>query len=301
MRELLILFGALIGWILGYVFQLYIPKKRREKGLDLQRELEEAKETNRRLEARLSQYHNLEEQLNTCKTQRQQQTEELENVRAKLTSAEAQIATLQQGIASLEQRIETETPASPAEVSPEIKTQTPPIETFLDIGTTIPTIVERETPQDVEVETVSPEVEIHVPEKVQSETTPAETSQAVIAETLFEDSSPATDVEIPSEDIHPESESKLSRSTPEKPDNLRKIEGIGPKVAQLLNEAGILTFEQLAQTESDRLRTILEEAGGVFKAMDPASWPEQAGLAAKGDWEALKILQDQLDGGRYKS
>ncbi len=118
---------------------------------------------------------------------------------------------------------------------------------------------------------------------------------------MFKDSSPATDVEIPSEDIHPESESKLSRSTPEKPDNLRKIEGIGPKVAQLLNEAGILTSEQLAQTESDRLRTILEEAGGVFKAMDPASWPEQAGLAAKGDWEALKILQDQLDGGRYKS
>ena len=91
------------------------------------------------------------------------------------------------------------------------------------------------------------------------------------------------------------------RSTPEEKDNLRKIEGIGPKVAQLLNDAGILTFEQLAQTQVDRLRAILEEAGGIFKAMDPASWPEQAGLAAKGDWEGLQILQDQLDGGRYRT
>jgi hypothetical protein len=34
--------------------------------------------------------------------------------------------------------------------------------------------------------------------------------------------------------------------------------------------------------------------------MDPESWPEQAALAAKGDWDALKKLQDELDGGKYK-
>ena len=37
--------------------------------------------------------------------------------------------------------------------------------------------------------------------------------------------------------------------TPVEPDELRKIEGIGPKIAEILNEHGILTFEQLAETK----------------------------------------------------
>ena len=84
-------------------------------------------------------------------------------------------------------------------------------------------------------------------------------------------------------------------------DDLSKIEGIGPKVSQVLSENGILTFAQLAQTEVSSLRAILQEAGPRFKMMEPESWPEQAGLAAKGDWDALKELQDQLDGGKYRS
>jgi predicted flap endonuclease-1-like 5' DNA nuclease len=90
-------------------------------------------------------------------------------------------------------------------------------------------------------------------------------------------------------------------AAPTQPENLRKIEGIGPKVAQLLNEASILTFAQLAQTEVTYLRAILEKAGPRFKGMDPTSWPEQASLAAKEDWQGLQKLQDELDGGRYKS
>ncbi len=84
-------------------------------------------------------------------------------------------------------------------------------------------------------------------------------------------------------------------------DDLRRVEGIGPKVAQHLNNAGIRSFAQLADTDVQRLQEILTEAGGIYKSMDPQSWPEQAALAAKGDWETLKILQDKLDGGRYTS
>jgi predicted flap endonuclease-1-like 5' DNA nuclease len=84
------------------------------------------------------------------------------------------------------------------------------------------------------------------------------------------------------------------------PDDLTKIEGIGPKVAQVLNESGILTFAQLAQTDVNRLRAILQEAGPRFKMIVPESWPEQAGLAAKGEWDALQKLQDELDGGKYR-
>jgi large subunit ribosomal protein L21 len=81
-------------------------------------------------------------------------------------------------------------------------------------------------------------------------------------------------------------------------DDLTKIEGIGPKVAKTLNEAGISTFEALSKAKVEDLQKILSSAG--LKMMDPATWPEQAKLAANGDWDALKKLQDKLSGGRNK-
>lgn len=83
-----------------------------------------------------------------------------------------------------------------------------------------------------------------------------------------------------------------------KPDDLKKIEGIGPKIAGILNEAGIYTFANLSQTPIDRLRSILADAGNRYKMHDPTSWPRQAELAAAGNWDELQKLQDQLDGGR---
>jgi predicted flap endonuclease-1-like 5' DNA nuclease len=80
------------------------------------------------------------------------------------------------------------------------------------------------------------------------------------------------------------------------PDDLKKIEGIGPKVASLLNENGILTFSQLAETEVENLNVLLD--ANQLQMMDATSWPEQAKLAAAGDWEALQKLQDDLMGGR---
>lgn len=80
------------------------------------------------------------------------------------------------------------------------------------------------------------------------------------------------------------------------PDDLRRIEGIGPKVAGLLNAAGITTFAHLAEAEAPRLREILAEANLRF--INPATWPEQAELAAAERWEALAQLQDELKGGR---
>ncbi len=79
------------------------------------------------------------------------------------------------------------------------------------------------------------------------------------------------------------------------PDDLTKIEGLAPRW-RTLNESGIFTFTQLAQTEAKRLRAILQDAGPRFRMIGPESWPEQAGLAANGDWDALTKLQDELDG-----
>jgi len=86
---------------------------------------------------------------------------------------------------------------------------------------------------------------------------------------------------------------------PVEPDDLTRIEGIGPKLQSILNDAGITTFESLADTSGVKLATIVEATD--FKApYDPSSWPEQAALAAKGDWAALAELQERLIGGRER-
>ena len=84
--------------------------------------------------------------------------------------------------------------------------------------------------------------------------------------------------------------------TPAQPDDLTMIEGIGPKVNQLLHAAGIQTFAQLAEASPEDLKAILEPAGLRF--IDPGSWAEQAGLVRDGKMEAFEELTHRLRGGR---
>ena len=81
-------------------------------------------------------------------------------------------------------------------------------------------------------------------------------------------------------------------------DDLTKIEGIGPKIKQLLYDGGIKTFDRLSETDSSAIKTILEAAGPRYQMHNPSTWPEQSALAAAGKWEDLKKLQDVLDGGK---
>jgi predicted flap endonuclease-1-like 5' DNA nuclease len=82
-----------------------------------------------------------------------------------------------------------------------------------------------------------------------------------------------------------------------KPDNLLMIEGIGPKIARLLQENGISTFAELAASDRNRVKEILKKAG-LGNLADPESWAEQAQLAADGKWDELKTLQNILRRGR---
>lgn len=86
----------------------------------------------------------------------------------------------------------------------------------------------------------------------------------------------------------------------EKPatDDLKKIEGVGPKLAEVLNTGGINTFADLAAKSPEEVKTVLENAEGNFAMHDPTTWPKQAQLAADGKWDELKALQDELDGGK---
>ncbi|MCG8461066.1 MAG: S8 family serine peptidase, partial [Holophagales bacterium] len=81
-------------------------------------------------------------------------------------------------------------------------------------------------------------------------------------------------------------------------DDLRRIEGIGPKIEGLLHARGIRTWAQLAAADPDRLRAILADAGPRYRIHDPTSWPRQARLAADGRWKELADLRAQLKGGR---
>ncbi|UGU18214.1 50S ribosomal protein L21 [Sinomicrobium kalidii] len=83
-------------------------------------------------------------------------------------------------------------------------------------------------------------------------------------------------------------------------DDLRKIEGIGPKIAELFNNAGISSYADLAAASVDKLKDILTEAGPRYASKVPDTWPQQAQLAADGKWDELKELQEKLDGGIEK-
>lgn len=83
------------------------------------------------------------------------------------------------------------------------------------------------------------------------------------------------------------------------PDDLTRLEGIGPKVARLLHESGITTFSALSKANAGELQKDLSTAG--LQMMNAEGWIEQATLAAKGDWQGLQKLQNELKGGRRKS
>ncbi len=81
-------------------------------------------------------------------------------------------------------------------------------------------------------------------------------------------------------------------------DDLKLIEGVGPKIADLLINAEIVTFADLAATPVEKVKEILDAAGSKFAMHDPTTWASQAELARDGKWDELKELQDKLNAGK---
>ncbi len=82
-----------------------------------------------------------------------------------------------------------------------------------------------------------------------------------------------------------------------KQNDLTVVEGIGPKIAELFNEAGIKTWAELADTSVERRQEILTAAGTRFAVHNPDTWARQAKLATEGKWQELFDWQEKLDGG----
>lgn len=77
-------------------------------------------------------------------------------------------------------------------------------------------------------------------------------------------------------------------------DNYSVIAGVGPKTQELLNGAGFVTYEDLANAKVDQIREILEEEGGHYKSQDPTNWPKEAKMAAEGKMDELKEWQEKV-------
>jgi predicted flap endonuclease-1-like 5' DNA nuclease len=90
----------------------------------------------------------------------------------------------------------------------------------------------------------------------------------------------------------------VTTDTSGRKDDLKIVEGIGPKIEELLHNAGILTFTQLANAPKAAIEKILEDAGPRYQMHDPSTWAQQSQLCADGKWTELKVLQDELNKGK---
>jgi large subunit ribosomal protein L27 len=153
----------------------------------------------------------------------------------------------------------------------------------------------------------APEVE----EKVEETTPPVEAKEEPKAE--VEPTAPAAETEEKPAPEAPQEEPKAEKTEPKvssgdkiklpsgkriKVDDLKVIEGVGPKIAGLLEDAGFKTWADVAKADVEKLKEVLAEAGSRYKMHDPSTWAKQAELAAEGKWEELEKYQDELKGGR---
>ena len=123
----------------------------------------------------------------------------------------------------------------------------------------------------------------------------AEETLINVDEVLPEEETPVEETAIETEAVsETEPEPEPPTSPAPTPDNLKRIEGIGPKTAAILNEAGISTFQELADLSANEIKNILRAAKGRGV---PTTWPAQAKLAAVEDWDGLAKFQDELKGG----
>lgn len=80
--------------------------------------------------------------------------------------------------------------------------------------------------------------------------------------------------------------------------DLKIVEGIGPKIETLMNAAGINTWQELSEASTEKLQAILDAGGEIYAIHNPSTWPKQALLAYEGKWQDLKDLQENLIGGK---
>lgn len=91
---------------------------------------------------------------------------------------------------------------------------------------------------------------------------------------------------------------KTALGRPVRENDLKIIEGIGPKIENLFHHYDIRTWKALADAPVAKCQEVLDSGGDRFKVHDPSSWPMQARMASEGRWKALARWQDEHDHGK---
>ena len=128
-------------------------------------------------------------------------------------------------------------------------------------------------------------------------------SEIVIESIVASGATPAKKEEAKKAEPKKETKAPAKKAAPKKAakaDDLKKIEGVGPKAAEAMVAAGLDTFAKVAKAKPEAIATILSEASSNLAHLVTDTWPKQAKLAADGKWDELKELQDKLDGGIEK-
>ncbi len=140
----------------------------------------------------------------------------------------------------------------------------------------------------------APKAEVKAkPEKLQPSPANVETEAPAVIANAPE---VKVDVEATKEAVK-EAPKKATKAKASKGDDLTKIEGVGPKAAEALSNAGIDTFAKVAKADADKMKEVLTEASSRMAHLDPTSWAKQAQMAADGKWDELKEWQDSVKGG----
>lgn len=83
-----------------------------------------------------------------------------------------------------------------------------------------------------------------------------------------------------------------------KQDDLKVVEGIGPKIESLFHNFDIKTWKALSEVSVAKCQEVLDSGGERYKVHDPASWPMQARMCYEGKWKELYRWQEEHDHGK---
>ncbi|GAB5475452.1 MAG: hypothetical protein Mars2KO_35510 [Maribacter sp.] len=149
-----------------------------------------------------------------------------------------------------------------------------------------------------EAKAATPKAEAPKAEPVETEAPKA----AVKAEPVVEEAPAVEKADVAAEEPTKAEAPKEEKAAPQKAkavkgDDLTKIEGVGPKAAEALSNAGLDTFAKVSEADADKMKEILTEASSRLAHLDTNSWPKQAKMAADEKWDELKAWQDSVKGG----
>ncbi len=158
-------------------------------------------------------------------------------------------------------------------------------------------LAERKSEKSAEKEGKDADVAKAPKETVAAETSSTPEEKAAAPEKQAEVAEEVVVVEVEVKTEAPASEAKKEASKTSDAADLTKIEGVGPKTAEALSNAGLDSYEALSGSDPERIKEILAEASSRLAHLDPGSWPKQAKMAAEGKWDELKEWQDKVKGG----